>query len=142
MHSDAESHSLLAGRGCPCADYITMRTEGCRIPWVVLRIPGIEVAMMIGQRNEDSCACLLVACDQLVGVPIEQGPLRAEFFVSEARCRPVIIEVILVLPLPLDVNVASVPVTCLGDTLRRPVRPEPELGIAVPVWSLVIEQGI
>src|SRR5580692_4943021 len=114
MHSDAESHSLLAGRGCPCADYIPMRTKRCRIPRMMLRIPGVEVAMMIRKGHENSCACLLVACDQLVGIPIEQRPLRAELFVTEARCRPVMIEVILVLPLPLNVDIPCVPVSCLG----------------------------
>src|ERR1700728_247192 len=98
--------------------------------------------MMIRQRQEDSRACLLVVCDQLVRIPIEQRALRAEFFVSEARCRPVMIEVILVLPLPFDIQIAGIPVTSLGDTLRSPVRPYPKLGVAIPIRSLVLEQGI
>ena len=44
----------------------------------MLRIPGVEVAMMIRQRHEDSRACPFVARDQLVGIPVEQRPLRAQ----------------------------------------------------------------
>ena len=98
--------------------------------------------MMIGERHENSRACLLVACDQLVGIPIEQRPLRAELFVSEARCRPVMIEVILVLALPFYVHIACIPVSSLGDTLRSPVRPDSKLGVAIPIRCFVFEQGI
>src|SRR5580658_1103798 len=120
MYSDPEAQTLLSSCGGPGADDIAVWADGRGVPRVMLRIPGVEVAMMIGKRHEDSGARLLVACDQRVGIPVEQRPLRAEFFVSEARCRPVMIEVIFVLPLPLDVDIARVPVPGLGHALRAP----------------------
>src|ERR1700722_8960788 len=140
MYSGPEAQSLLSSRGGPCANDIAVGTNGRGVPGVVLRIPGVKVAMMIRQRHEDSGARLFVARDQLVGIPVEQRPLRAELLVSEARCRPVMIEVILVLPLPLDVDIPRVPVSGFGHALGAPMSPDAELGVAIPVRRFVLEQ--
>ncbi len=147
MYGDAESQSsacaplppMCSKQGTAGYD-IPMRTNGCCIPRLVFRIPRIEVVVMIRERHENPRACLLVSRDQLVGVPIQQCPLCAEVLVSKARCRAIMVEVILVLPLSFNVHVARVPVTSLGYALRSPVRPDSELGIAIPVRSFVLEQ--
>ena len=114
----------------------------CGIPWLMLRIPGVKTVMVIGQGDEYSCAGLFVARDQLVRIPIQQRPLRAKLFVPEPRWRPVMFELIFVLPLALDIHIACVPVPGFGHALRTPVSPDTELGIAVPIRRFVIEQRI
>ena len=85
MHGDAEAQSLLPRRGSPRAHHIAMRPKIRGVPRLMLRVPRVEAVMMIGERDEDSRARLLVARDQLVGVPVQQRPLRAKILVSKPR---------------------------------------------------------
>ena len=142
MHSHAEPQSLLARRGGPCANNIAMWTIcGC-IPRMVFRIPCVEAVMVIGKRDEDSGAGVLVAANQLVRIPVQECPLGAEVLVSEARRRPVMFNVVPVLGLSFDIHIARVPVAGFGHALRAPVRPDAEFCVLVPFRCFVLQQGI
>src|ERR1700735_335115 len=52
------------------------------------------------------------------------------------------VEVILVLPLSLDVHIACIPVPVFWHALRRPVRPDSELGVLIPFGGFVFEERI
>src|SRR6185437_5206525 len=106
----------------------------------MFRVPRVETVMVIGKRHKDSRASLLVSCDQLVRLPIQQRPLGAKVFVSETRWGTVMLGVILVLPLALNVHIARVPVTRFRNALGTPVNPDPELCIPVPIRRLIVEQ--
>src|ERR1019366_4425181 len=43
----------------------------------------------------------------------------------------------LVLGRPLNVHIARIPISVLGNALRAPVRPYPELCVAIPIRTLV-----
>ena len=47
-----------------------------------------------------------------------------------------------VLPIVLDVHIARVPVAVLRNTLRTPVRPDAELGVAIPLRRFILQQRI
>src|SRR5271157_1022158 len=117
-----------------------MRTNRGSVPRLMLRVPSVETVMMIGKRNEDPRAGLLVARDELVGFPVQQRPLCAKVFVSEPGGWPIMFEVIFVLPRPLNVHVARVPITGFGHTLRAPMGPDAELSVAVPFGTFVFKQ--
>ena len=140
MHSDTEPQALFSRRGGPGADNIAMGTDRGGIPRLMLRIPGIKTVMVIGQCDEYPRAGVFVARDQLIRIPIQQGPLGAKLFVAESRWRPVMFQLIFVLPLVFYIHVACVPVPSFGHALRTPMSPDAEFGILVPFRGLVIEQ--
>ena len=142
MHCHAKSQTLLSRCRSPGADYIAMGTDRSGIPWLMLRVPGVEAVMVIGQSDEYLRACIFVARNQLVRVPVQQGPLCAKILVSEPRRRTEMFKLIFVLALVLDIHVAGVPVPGFGDALRTPVSPNAELGILVPIRRFVLEQRI
>ena len=98
--------------------------------------------MVIGQSDEYLCACIFVACNQLVRVPVQQGPLCAKVLVPEPRRRTEVFKLIFVLALVLDIHIARIPVPGFGNALRTPVSPYAELGILVPIRRFVLEQRI
>ena len=61
MHGDAEAKSLLTRRGSPGANHVAMRADADGVPRLVLRVPGVEAVVMVGQRHEEAGAGLLVA---------------------------------------------------------------------------------
>src|ERR1700679_1680541 len=117
-----------------------MGTDRGGIPRLMLRIPDVKIIMVIGQRDEYPRTGVFVASDQLIRVPIQQGPLGAKLFVAESRWRSVMFELIFVLPLVLHIHVACVPVPSFGHTLRTPMSPDAEFGILVPIRRLILEQ--
>ena len=47
-------------------------------------------------------------------------------------------QMMLVLRIALDVHVPRIPVALLGNTLRRPMRPDAELRVAEPIGTLIV----
>src|ERR1035437_8377362 len=54
----------------------------------------------------------------------------------------VVLKVILILPLPLGVHVARIPVSVLWHALWTPVRPDAELRILVPLRRVILHQRV
>src|ERR1035438_3544090 len=142
MQRDAETQPLFARCRSPVANYIAVRANGSGVPQLVFRIPGIEAVMMIGQCDKQPRPRLLVARNQSIRVPVQQRPLRAEVLVAKARWMTIMLQVILILPLPLDVHVARIPVAILRHALRAPMRPDAELRVLIPLRRVVLHHGV
>src|SRR5689334_10087042 len=83
MHRDPEPQSVLPRQSGPSTYHIAVRAHVDRVPGLVLRVPRIETVMVIGKCDEKFGAGFFIALDQLFRVPIEQRPLRTQFFVAE-----------------------------------------------------------
>ncbi len=66
---------------------------------------------MVCEREDEACAGFLVAVDELVGLPIQKRPLRAQILVAEIGRMPVVLEVVFVL-------LSILPDTCFARTSR------------------------
>src|SRR5439155_11617856 len=119
--------------GGPCANTVSVRANGGSIPWMVLRVPSVKAIMVVGERDEDPGAGVLVAANEFVRLPVQQGPLGAQVLVTETRWRPVMFQVVFVLVLSFNVHIAGVPVSGLGHALRTPMRPHAEFCVLIPL---------
>src|SRR5665213_391165 len=61
----------------------------------------------------------------------------ANIFVSELRRMAILLYVKLILTRSLNVHIPRVPVALFGDTLRAPMRPDPELRIPKPIRATI-----
>jgi hypothetical protein len=74
---------------------------------MVLRIPAIEIAVMIAERNEVFGAGLGIQPDQFFRIPVLRMPDVADIFVPELGRMPVCLDVIVVLRTALHVHTAE-----------------------------------
>ena len=72
----------------------------------------------------------------MVGIELVGLPCGNQILESDLRRMAICLHVILVLLVALDVHVAGVPVAVFDGGLRTPMRPDAELGIAIPVRNL------
>ena len=84
-----------------------------------------------------------VQIEQRVGVPVLGLPAVLDFHEADLGRMAVVLDVVVVLPVALDVHAARVPVAHLRHALRTPMRPDTELRIAEPIGRAVaVDQRI
>ena len=105
---------------------------------LVSGLPQVEPVVMHAHAAEIFRAGFLVELHQVVGIELVGLPGGDHVLESEFRGVAVGLHVIFVLPVALDVHVAGVPVAVLGGGLRSPMRPDAELGVAIPGGNLPV----
>ena len=98
--------------------------------------------MVIGERDKQARSGILVALNQRLRFPVEQRPLRAQILVAEVRGVSVMRILELVVGRTLHIHVARIPVAIFRNALRAPMRPDAELGVAIPLGRVVLQQRI
>ena len=137
MERDTQWQSGFLGSTGPAFEDILMRTDVLGVPLLILRIPQVEVVVVIAQYKEVLSTTTLVALHERLGIPLlglEQGKDVLE---TELGRMTVVLYMVLVLTTTLDIHATSHPVARTFDTLRTPVGPDAELGIAEPFGCLV-----
>ena len=108
----------------------------------MLRTPGIEPVVVIGQRDKQACSRTFVAFDQRFRFPVEQRPLSAQVLVTELGGVAIVRILEVVIGRSLLIHIACIPVPVFGHALWAPVRPDAELGVAIPFGRFVLQQRI
>ena len=140
MLGDAEAQAVLVGGLLPLADDVALRPHVDGVPLVELRVPAIEVVVVLGDDAEVLRAGLLVERHQPVGVPLLGLPERDDVLVAELRRMAVVRDVILVVRAALLVHLPGIPVALHRHRLRSPHRPDAQLGVAEPFGTPVLLQ--
>ena len=52
VNGHAEAQTLFTRRSGPIADDIAMGTDVDRVPWMMLRVPGVEAIVMVGEGEK------------------------------------------------------------------------------------------
>src|SRR5438067_1972526 len=138
VNGHAELHAAIARGLRPCSDHIAAGADVLRVPRVVRRVPRVETVVMVRQRHEQPRTRAAVNVHQLIGLPIQQRPLRAEFLVPEPGRVPVMLSEVPVLRLVIDIDIPPEPVAVLRNALWAPVIPDAELRVAVPFRAFVL----
>ena len=105
---------------------------------MVLGIVGVKVIVVIGQCYKIPGTGFFVELHQSLGVPLFSFPKIVKLHKAELRGVPIMFDMIVVLAPSLDVHVPRIPIALLRHALRRPVRPDSELGIPEPLGRLII----
>jgi hypothetical protein len=132
MVGDGEAQAVLARQLAVDSDDVLPGADLDRVPVVEAGVVVIEVVVVVGQRGEVLCAGGDVEIHQLFGLPVLGLPEVVHLHPSNLGGMAVGLQVIVVLTVALDVHVAGVPVSLLGDALGGPVVPDAELGVAEP----------
>ena len=96
---------------------------------------------MTTHRHKIAGTHLNIEVHQFFGFPFIYYPIMADVLITELRRVPVCLDVVVVLGIALYVHAAGVPISLLGDALRTPMSPDPELGVAKPIGVPVSLQG-
>ena len=136
MDADAQRQLVFLACPCPLADDVAPGSHAHGVPFLIGRIPEVEVVMVLPQRKEKLRPTLLVELHQRLGIPSLGLPGIAEILHAEVSGRAIVLHMILVLPAAFLVHAAAVPVARLCLALRSPMRPDAELGIAEPFGAL------
>ncbi len=88
MIGDSELEPLRAGGLSPRAHDVLFRPDIHAVPGLVLRVPAIEVVMVVGDGDEVLGAGLGIEPDQFLGIPVLRPPDMADVFVPELRGCP------------------------------------------------------
>ena len=134
----AEAQAVGAGQLGPGADDVLLRADIDRVPRVILRIVGVKVVVVVGQRDEVLGAGPHVELHQFFRVPLLGLPEIVELHEAELRRMAVVLEVVFIVLRALEVHLARIPVALLGHALGGPVGPDAELRVAEPVGRLVV----
>src|SRR5450759_3932126 len=140
VNADTESQAVIPRGARPSADQIFLRADFDGVPRLIFAIEVIEIVVMVGQCAEILRPRPLVQADEFVGVPVLCFPLMDHVLESEFGRMTVMFQVELVIRIAFDVHTAGVPVAVLRLALRTPVSPNPEFGVAVPLWRLILLQ--
>src|ERR1017187_1328727 len=84
----------------------------------------------------------LVEPQQMIGIELMGFPGWNHIFESDLGWMTVGLHVILVLFVALDIHVACIPVSIFDGRLRSPMRPDPKLGIAIPIRNLPVPKRL
>ena len=137
MIAHGEAKSLLERRLAEQADDVFFWAHVHGVPAGVLRVPEIEIVVVHAHAHEVFCAGFFIKVHKKVGIELVGLPGGDDVFESEFRRMPVVLDVILVLPLALDIHVSRVPVAAFSGRLRSPMGPDAELGVAEPVRNFI-----
>src|ERR1700758_1648438 len=132
VHGNAKSHPLAPGCRGPFTHHVAMRPVVDRVPRLMFRTPGIEPVVVIGQRDKQACSRTSIAFDQRFRFPVEERPLSAQVLVTELGGVAIVRILEVVIGRTLLIHIACIPVPEFGHTLWAPVRPDSELGVAIP----------
>src|ERR1017187_1906628 len=135
--SDSEPQSVGAGEFAPRAHNVLLGPHVHAIPRLVLRVPAIEVPMVVCKRDEILGPGPCVEPNEFLRVPVLRPPKMADVFVAELRRMAVRLDMVIVLSASLYVHAAGVPIPLLGNALRTPMRPDSEFRVAKPVGATV-----
>ena len=136
VHAHAQAEAIFAAGRRPAAHDVLLRAQGHGVPALVLAVEEGEVVVVIGQGEEIPRTGLLVELDQRIRVPALRLPFVDPVLEAEAGRVVLRVDVVFVLPAALEVHVAGVPVSVFGLTLRPPVGPDAEFGVAEPFGAL------
>src|ERR1035437_7848617 len=140
VFADSKAQPLLLRRRADGAHHVPLDAARRGVPArLVVGLPHVEVIVMHSHADEILGPGLLVQRHQRIRIELVAFPdPPADVLVPEFRGVAVILEMILVSRIAFDVHALGVPVAELGGRFRSPVRPDPELGVAVPIRHLVI----
>src|ERR1035438_7606802 len=110
-------------------------------PRLESRIPQVEIVVMRSHADEKLRPGLPVESQEIVRIEVLGLPCRDYILVTVPRRMAVGLEVMIVLPVTLNVHVPGVPIPHLRGGLRTPVRPDAELRVAIPIRTPVLLQG-
>src|SRR5439155_18214454 len=131
VNGRSELHAALARRLSPRSDHIAPRADILRVPRVMRGVPRVETVVVVRQGHEQPRTGAAVEVHQLIGLPIQERPLRAQFLVPEPGWVSVMLDEVAVLRLVIDVDIPPEPVAVLRNALRASVIPDAELRVAI-----------
>src|ERR1017187_7992993 len=91
---------------------------------------------MIGHARKKFRAGLFVKSDELFRLPFVGLPFVVDILETELRRMAVFLDMEFVNLMRRVIHIYRIPVALFGLTLRTPVRPDAELGVAIPVRDL------
>ena len=138
MIGDAEFKAPLAGRFGPGADDVALRPHPRAVPAMKAGGVIVKIVVMIGKGDEIARARFRIQIEQGFGPPLFRPPAVVELHEAGVDRMAVILQMMLILFAALDIHVAGIPVARLRHALRRPVRPDAELGVAKPIGRMIL----
>ena len=93
---------------------------------------------MRAEREKVFCSGAFVERNQFFRVPLFRQPDMVNVLEAEFGGMAVSLDVVFIRRSALDMHVARIPVALFGNALRRPVRPDAELRVVIPVRVFVI----
>src|SRR5579884_2116986 len=142
MLGHSEAQAVVARDLAPASDDVAFWSKHHRIPAVMLGIPAVEVVAVDAERDEVFGSGFFVAAYEGFRFPVLRSPVRDDVFVAHERRMPVMCDVKVVLPRPLDVHIARIPVALPRRALRTPMGPDAEFRIAEPFGAVILLQGL
>ena len=136
--ADAETQALRARHRGPQAGNVLLGADVHRIPSVVAGIVSVKIVVVVGQADKVFRSCALVERHQPFRLPALRAPQIVDLHEAEARWVTICLDVVVVGRIALQIHPAGIPVALLGHALRRPMRPDSELGVAKPIRIAVI----
>ena len=124
----------------PAGNKVALGAHARAVPGMEARIVVVEIVVMVGQCHEVFRAGPGIEINQLLGPPVLRLPQIVDLHEAGVGGMAVMLQVMLVLLAALHIHVAGVPVAGFRHALRRPVRPDAELGVAEPVRRLVLRR--
>ena len=70
MEGDAQRQSGLLGSLGPTVEDVLLGTDVLRVPLLILRIPKVEIVVVIAEHEEILGATALIAFDKGLGIPL------------------------------------------------------------------------
>jgi hypothetical protein len=131
MLAKRETESVLLCCTPERAYDVFLRSSSNSVPArLVLRVPEIESVVMHGHAAKIFCSGFFVETYQMVGIEfVVSRPLWDQILESDLCRMAISLDVILVLLMALDINVAGEPVSVFDSRLRSPMRPYTEFGL-------------
>ena len=142
VNRNAKSEPSIPRQLRPGSNYIAVWPDSFGVPWMIFRVPAIKAIMVVRESEEEASARFLIPVDQLIWLPVQKCPLRAQILVPKAGWVSVVFKVVFVLLRSFQVHVPCVPVTLFRNALRTPVRPNSKLGVLIPFRSFVLQKGV
>src|ERR1035438_4255484 len=99
----------------PSPHDVLLRTHVYAVPRLVLRVPTIEIAMVVRKGDEILGPGFGVKLDQFFGIPVFRPPDMTDVLVPKLRRMTVCLDVVVVLGTALNVHASRVPVALLRN---------------------------
>ena len=140
MDAHTQRQTIFLTSRSPFAHDIPFRPHVHGVPRLVLTVPKVEIIVVITQSHEITCPYALIETNQRIRFPLFRLPFVNHILETEIFRVTVLFYMHIILPLARIIHVAGIPVTRFRLTLRSPMRPNTELGIAEPVRTFISGQ--
>ena len=115
--ADAEAQAVGAGNLRPGADNVLLGADVDGVPGLVLRVVGVEIVVVIGERDKVFRAGPLVEGHQFLRLPFLGLPEVVELHETELRGVAIVRHVVGVIRRALNIHVPRIPVALFRNAL-------------------------